>query len=72
MPASQYEPNSVNATLGAILTELKGTKETLNKVLEQTTKTNGRVTALERWQSYVMGAAIIIALFINKILPYLF
>ncbi len=32
------------------------TKETLTEIKDQTIKTNGRVSKLEQWQSYVLGA----------------
>lgn len=40
-------------------------KATLSRIEEQTTKTNGRVSTLEKWQSYVIGfcAAITVGLF---------
>lgn len=31
-------------------------KQTLERIEMQTIKTNGRVSTLERWQSYVLGA----------------
>ena len=40
-------------------------KATLERIEEQTTRTNGRVTRLEQWQAYVIGfcAAVSILLF---------
>lgn len=41
----------------------------LARIEEQTTKTNGRVTALENWRNYIAGCVVVITL---VILPYLF
>ncbi len=35
--------------------KFEGVHGKLDSILVQTTRTNGRVTKLERWQSYVLG-----------------
>jgi hypothetical protein len=62
----QFDPNSLNATLATIIAnqtahgeEMRScfadTKAELVLVKEQTTRTNGRVSALERWKEASMG-----------------
>ncbi len=41
-----------NRELDHRFTEVSGK---LDLIIQQTTKTNGRVSSLERWQSYVLG-----------------
>lgn len=36
-------------------------KETLRRIEQQTVRTNGRVTQLEMWRSYVVGAVAILS-----------
>ena len=40
------------------------TKETLGKLLEQTTKTNGRVNALENWRSGIVACIALLSFLI--------
>jgi hypothetical protein len=38
------------------MTYRDGIRRSLDEILMQTKKTNGRVSKLEQWQSYVLGA----------------
>ncbi len=53
---------SVNDALNTI-------QKTLTKVLEQTEKTNGRVSKLENWKAYILGA---VAVLTALVLPIFF
>ena len=68
MPNSRFNfnPNSVDAQLATIISELVRQKESsderhaentnvLNAIREQTTKTNGRVSKLENSRKYFLG-----------------
>jgi hypothetical protein len=45
----QFNPRSHNAMFATILSELKDLKSTTLRIEEQTIKTNGRVTSVEKW-----------------------
>lgn len=45
-------------------------KETLKRIEAQTTKTNGRVSSLEEWRSYVVGAVAVLTLIGLPLLTY--
>lgn len=42
----------------------KDVKDQLNRIENQTTKTNGRVSKLENWRSYVVGAVAVLTLIV--------
>jgi len=45
-------------------------KETLERIEKQTIKTNGRVSSLEEWRSYVVGAVAVLVLIGLPLLTY--
>lgn len=45
-------------------------KETLDRIEKQTIKTNGRVSSLEEWRSYVVGAVAVLVLIGLPLLTY--
>ena len=49
---NNYHPNSTDAVFARLHAQMEGMNKTLNAILEQTQKTNGRVTELEheRWK----------------------
>jgi hypothetical protein len=42
--------------------------ETLKRIEAQTVKTNGRVSALEKWRSYILGGLAIISMIVVPLL----
>ena len=59
---SEFNPNSIDATLAKILANQCSHGEKLDRIETQATKTNGRVTELERDKWYVRGATATMAL----------
>ena len=45
-----YDPQSTDAMFSRIIQRLDAQDEALRRIEEQTVKTNGRVSALERWR----------------------
>ena len=43
----------------------------LDKLVTQTTRTNGRVNSLENWRSYIVGAIAILSFIIPMVIGYL-
>lgn len=58
---SILDRNSIHAMLDNL-------KEGQCKILEQTTKHNGRMSSLELWQSYVIGAVAVLTVLVLPIL----
>ena len=51
-----YTKREVDLMLSEIKTILRSTDDRSKAILEQTKDTNGRVTALEKWRAYILGA----------------
>lgn len=51
--------------------QIKEVHADVKSVLEQATKTNGRVGKLENWQSFMRGGLAILALMVVPVLIYL-
>ncbi len=61
MPEEPYQNRELREMFGDI-------KRDLARIETQTTKTNGRVSLLERWQSYVLGFCACVALLIIPVI----
>jgi hypothetical protein len=61
MSREQYDPNSVDATLSRILTLQEAQDRKTDAILEQVTRTNGRVSALERFKEMLTAKITVIA-----------
>jgi len=66
---SIIDRNSVHQTMEYLKGEHVGMHALLKDILEQTKKTNGRVSQLENWKAFVLGA---IAILTTLILPVVF
>ncbi len=75
MEPSQYANREIDAKFSNLLEHMKGfetdTADSLERILEQTTRTNGRVTKLERWQSYTLGFCAAISLLLIPVIIFL-
>lgn len=51
--------------------QIKEVHKDVKEVLEQTKKTNGRVSKLESWQAYIKGGLTILSILVVPILIYI-
>jgi hypothetical protein len=58
---NDFNPNSLNATLARIIAGQEEANRKADLIIEQVTKTNGRVTALETWRDIVKAKVLLIA-----------
>lgn len=75
MAEPNYSKREIDQMFGSFLEKFgifdKDTRESLTRIEVQTGKTNGRVTNLERWQSYVIGfCACLSLILLSIIIPY--
>jgi len=56
---------------GEVIATFTGIRAQLDRIEAQVTKTNGRVSALERWRSFMTGAIIVIAILVTERIPSL-
>lgn len=50
--------------------DIKHIKETVGRIEAQVIKTNGRVSALERWRSYLLGACAVLTMLLVPVIIY--
>lgn len=55
----------MSLSMGKVLTLTEAQSDDLRDIKEQTLKTNGRVSKLERWRSYLAGGMAVIALILG-------
>jgi hypothetical protein len=72
MADQAYSKRELDQYHKTIEEKLEDLKSTLEEVLAQTTKTNGRVNSLENWKSMLIGMAIISNIFVVPVLLKLF
>ena len=53
MSKNEYDPNSLDATLARIIAGQEAADAKASAILEQVTRTNGRVTKLETWRELI-------------------
>jgi hypothetical protein len=56
---SDFNPNSLNATLARIIANQEAADHKSDKILAQVEKTNGRVTSLETWRTVVNAKVVV-------------
>jgi hypothetical protein len=61
MSSDRYDPNSIDSTLSRILANQEAADRKADAILEQVTRTNGRVSALERFKEVMTAKVTLVA-----------
>lgn len=61
MSSDRYDPNSIDSTLSRILANQEAADRKADAILEQVTRTNGRVSALERFKEVMTAKVSLVA-----------
>lgn len=54
---------------GEVIATFNAVRSQLDRIEEQVKRTNGRVSALEKWRSFMTGAILVLAVFLTEKIP---
>jgi hypothetical protein len=72
MPDTPYNKREIDLLLKGVKQHMEDTirpiYEKTDRILEQTIRTNGRVSNLEKWRSYITGAVAVLTVLVLPII----
>lgn len=66
-----YSKREIDSKFDAVHHRFDDVKSDLSSILTQTTKTNGRVNALENWRWFLVGGMAIVSSFVIPLILYI-